>query len=70
MTKDELQHLALLCKSEVDAMGRIAAGIIKLLKLERSIGQATIYQLSNLGMANCLTNSLSFLLGIAFLIVT
>ncbi|OAY28562.1 uncharacterized protein LOC110600696 isoform X2 [Manihot esculenta] len=49
VTKDELQHLALLCKSEVDAMGRIAAGIIKLLKLERSIGQATIYQLSNLG---------------------
>ncbi|KAF2285833.1 hypothetical protein GH714_008303 [Hevea brasiliensis] len=49
VTKDELQHLVLLCKSEVDAMGRIAAGVLKLLKLERSIGQATIYQLSNLG---------------------
>ncbi|KAF2314237.1 hypothetical protein GH714_024382 [Hevea brasiliensis] len=49
VTKDELQHLALLCKSEVDAMGRIAAGVLKLLKLEHSIGQATIYQLSNLG---------------------
>lgn len=49
MTKDELQHLALLCKSEVDAMGRIAAGVLKLLKLEGSIGQAAIDQLSNLG---------------------
>ncbi|WCJ31296.1 hypothetical protein M5689_012801 [Euphorbia peplus] len=49
VTNDELQHLALLCKSEVDAMGRIAAGILKLLKLERSIGQTTIDQLNNLG---------------------
>jgi hypothetical protein len=49
VTKDELQHLALLCKSEVDAMGRIAAGVLKLLKLEGSIGQAAIDQLSNLG---------------------
>ncbi|XP_050216708.1 uncharacterized protein LOC126667701 [Mercurialis annua] len=49
VTKDEFQHLALLCKSEVDAMGRMAAGVLKLLKLERSVGQATIDQLSNLG---------------------
>ncbi|XP_048235753.1 uncharacterized protein LOC8280713 isoform X2 [Ricinus communis] len=49
VTKDEFQHLAFLCKSEVDAMGRMAAGVLKLLKLERSIGQATIDQLSNLG---------------------
>ncbi|XP_010240956.1 PREDICTED: uncharacterized protein LOC104585692 isoform X2 [Nelumbo nucifera] len=47
-TKEELQHLALLCKSEVDSMGRIAAGILRLLKLEASIGQAAIDQLSNL----------------------
>ncbi|CAI0380155.1 unnamed protein product [Linum tenue] len=49
VTKDELQHLAFLCKSEVDAMGRITAGILRLLKLERSIGLAAIDQLSNLG---------------------
>ncbi|KAJ4832444.1 hypothetical protein Tsubulata_017107 [Turnera subulata] len=49
VTKDELQHLALLCKSEVDAMGRITAGFLKLLKLEQSIGRSAIEQLSNLG---------------------
>lgn len=50
VTKDELQHLAFLCKSEVDSMGRITAGILRVLKLEGSIGQAAIDQLSNLGM--------------------
>ena len=50
MTKDELQHLAVLCKSEVDSMGRIAAGVLRVLKLEGSLGQAAISQLSNLGM--------------------
>lgn len=54
VTRDELQHLAFLCKSEVDSMGRIAAGILRLLKLEGSIGQAAIDQLSNLGMFNIL----------------
>ncbi|KAK9268421.1 hypothetical protein L1049_000171 [Liquidambar formosana] len=49
VTKDELQHLALLCKSEVDSMGRIAAGVLRVLKLEGSIGHAAIDQLSNLG---------------------
>ncbi|XP_023520415.1 uncharacterized protein LOC111783806 [Cucurbita pepo subsp. pepo] len=49
VTKNELQHIALLFKSEVDSMGRIAAGILKLLKLEGSIGQATLDQLNNLG---------------------
>ncbi|KAF3453529.1 hypothetical protein FNV43_RR03969 [Rhamnella rubrinervis] len=49
VTKDELQHLAVLCKSEVDSMGRITAGILRLLKLEGSIGQAAMDQLSNLG---------------------
>ncbi|KAF5730584.1 hypothetical protein HS088_TW19G00176 [Tripterygium wilfordii] len=48
VTKDELQHLAFMCKSEVDSMGRIAAGILRLLKLEKSVGQAAIDQLSNL----------------------
>ncbi|KAI4390105.1 hypothetical protein MLD38_002253 [Melastoma candidum] len=49
VTKNELQNLALTCKSEVDSMGRITAGIIRLLKLEGSVGQAAIDQLSNLG---------------------
>lgn len=49
VTKDELQHFAFLCKSEVDSMGRITAGILRVLKLEGSIGQAAIDQLSNLG---------------------
>ncbi|KAK6946843.1 Vacuolar protein sorting-associated protein 13-like, N-terminal domain [Dillenia turbinata] len=48
-TKDELQHLAFLCKSEVDSAGRIAAGLLRVLKLEKSIGKAAIDQLSNLG---------------------
>ncbi|KAG6689537.1 hypothetical protein I3842_11G180600 [Carya illinoinensis] len=60
VTKDELQHLAFLCKSEVDSMGRIAAGILRLLKLEGSIGQATIDQLSNLGMLIILLRSNKF----------
>lgn len=50
-TKGELEHLAFLCRSEVDSMGRITAGILRVLKLDRSIGQAAIDQLSNLGMA-------------------
>ncbi|XP_011620325.1 uncharacterized protein LOC18425873 [Amborella trichopoda] len=45
-TKDELEHLVLLCRLEVDSMGRIAAGILRVLKLEESIGQATINQRS------------------------
>ncbi|KAJ0974760.1 hypothetical protein J5N97_016725 [Dioscorea zingiberensis] len=49
VTKDELEHLVVLCKSEVDSMGRIAAGVLRLLKLEESIGLATLDQLSNLG---------------------
>ncbi|GER42402.1 UHRF1-binding protein 1-like [Striga asiatica] len=47
--KDELQHLAMLCKSEVDSVGRIAAGVLRILKLEGSVGTAAISQLSNLG---------------------
>lgn len=49
MTKAELQYLAFLCKSEVDSMGRLAAGILRVLKLEGSIGPGAIRQLSNLG---------------------
>ncbi|XP_028807726.1 uncharacterized protein LOC114762416 isoform X3 [Neltuma alba] len=49
VTKDEIQHLAFLCKSEIDSMGRITAGILRLLKLEGSVGQSAMDQLSNLG---------------------
>ncbi|CAN8258631.1 unnamed protein product [Cochlearia groenlandica] len=49
VTKDELQHLTFLCKSEVDAMGRIVAGVLRVLKLEESVGHAALNQLSNLG---------------------
>ncbi|KAL3508536.1 hypothetical protein ACH5RR_027937 [Cinchona calisaya] len=49
VTKEELQYLALLCKSEVESMGRIAAGVLRVLKLEGSVGPAAISQLSNLG---------------------
>ncbi|MQL98117.1 hypothetical protein Taro_030820 [Colocasia esculenta] len=50
VTRDELEHLTYLCRSEFDSMGRIAAGILRLLKLDKSIGQATIDQLSNLAL--------------------
>nr|GEU40276.1 hypothetical protein [Tanacetum cinerariifolium] len=49
VTKDELQHVAQLCKSEVDSMGRITAGALRVLKLEGSLGQSAMNQLSNLG---------------------
>nr|XP_043620490.1 uncharacterized protein LOC122592352 [Erigeron canadensis] len=49
VTKDELQHVAQLCKSEVDSMGRITAGALRVLKLEGSVGQTTMDQLSSLG---------------------
>lgn len=49
VTKAELKYLAFLCKSEVDSMGRIAAGILRVLKLENKIGHRVISQLSNLG---------------------
>ena len=50
VTKDEFQHLTYLCKSEIDSMGRITAGILRLLKLEGSVGQSVIDNLNNLGM--------------------
>ncbi|KAK4752866.1 hypothetical protein SAY87_021664 [Trapa incisa] len=49
VTKEELQHLVHLCKSEADSMGRVIAGVICLLKLESSIGHAAMDQLRNLG---------------------
>nr|KYP53472.1 hypothetical protein KK1_024610 [Cajanus cajan] len=49
VTKDEVQHLTFLCKSEIDSMGRITAGILRLFNLEGSVGQSVIDQLANLG---------------------
>jgi hypothetical protein len=48
--KEELEHLAMICRSEADAMGRITAGILRVLKLDKSLGHGTIEQLKNLGM--------------------
>ncbi|GKB60151.1 protein LAZ1 [Tanacetum coccineum] len=48
VTKDELQHVAQLCKSEVDSMGRIIARALRALKLEGSFGESAMNQLSNL----------------------
>ena len=50
VTKDEARHLTFLCKSEIDSMGRITAGILRLLKLEGSVGRSVMDQLGNLGM--------------------
>jgi len=50
VTKEEVQHLTFLCKSEIDSVGRITAGILRLFKLESSVGQYVIDRLGNLGM--------------------
>ncbi|XP_058730517.1 uncharacterized protein LOC131602429 isoform X1 [Vicia villosa] len=49
VTKDEFQSLTFLCKSEIESMGRITAGVLRLLKLEGSVGQSVMDQLGNLG---------------------
>lgn len=59
-TKEELEHLASLCRSEIDSMGRIAAGMLRLLKLDKSLGQGAMDQLTNLGKNS--TTSFSFIL--------
>ncbi|KAJ4792235.1 amino-terminal region of chorein [Rhynchospora pubera] len=48
-SKEEIEHLVELCRAEADSMGRITAAILKLLKLDKSLGQATLDQLSSLG---------------------
>ncbi|KAL4282133.1 hypothetical protein GQ457_03G023470 [Hibiscus cannabinus] len=50
VAKDEFQHLAFLCKSEVDSMGRLAAGILRMLNFEKSLGKDVIDKLANLGI--------------------
>ncbi|XP_066343928.1 uncharacterized protein [Miscanthus floridulus] len=68
-TKEELEHLAMLCRSEADAMGRITAGILRLLKLDKSLGQGTIEQLRNLekGSATILSYRIQMSLRIVLL---
>jgi hypothetical protein len=48
-TKEELDYLVLLSKSEFESLSRITAGILQVLQLQGSLGQATIDQLSNIG---------------------
>ncbi|KAJ7541505.1 hypothetical protein O6H91_10G063200 [Diphasiastrum complanatum] len=48
-TKDEVENLVMLIKLEIEAASRIAAGILMLLELHGSLGQAAIEHLSNLG---------------------
>ncbi|PPD88915.1 hypothetical protein GOBAR_DD14127 [Gossypium barbadense] len=55
LTKDELQHLAFLCKSEVDSIGRLTAGILWLLKLEKCAALITESSNSESSLVN-LTN--------------
>ncbi|KAG2397004.1 uncharacterized protein HKW66_Vig0246300 [Vigna angularis] len=49
VSKEDVQHLTFLCKSEIDSVGRIIAGILRLFKLESSVGQYVIDRLGNLG---------------------
>ena len=47
-------------------MGRIAAGVLRLLKLESSIGLTTLDQLNNLGMSICKVMSLNAMISRLF----
>ncbi|CAJ1978727.1 unnamed protein product [Sphenostylis stenocarpa] len=49
VTKEEVKHFIFLCKSEIDSVGRITAGILQLFKLESSVAQSVIHLLGNLG---------------------
>ncbi|KAI3717883.1 hypothetical protein L1987_69791 [Smallanthus sonchifolius] len=48
-SKDEVQHVTQLCKLEISSLGRIAAGIMQLLKLDGSVGQTALNQISHPG---------------------
>lgn len=47
-TKEELEYLLLLSKSEVESLSRITAGVLQILQLQESLGQAAIHQLNNI----------------------
>lgn len=48
-TKEEVKYLIETFKLEIEAASRIAAGLMQLLQLQGSIGQAAIQQLSSIG---------------------
>ncbi|KAH9323271.1 hypothetical protein KI387_017910, partial [Taxus chinensis] len=48
-TKEELEYLMVLSKSEIESLSRITAGVLQILQLQGSLGQAAIDQLSNFG---------------------
>ncbi|XP_024515428.1 uncharacterized protein LOC112340731 [Selaginella moellendorffii] len=48
-TKDELEFLVEIAKAEAEAASRITVGLLRLLQLQGSLGQAAIVQLSSLG---------------------
>jgi len=50
VTKEDVQNLTFLCKSEIDSVGRIISGVLRIFKLESSVGQYVIDRLGNLGM--------------------
>ncbi|XP_057859236.2 uncharacterized protein LOC131068046 isoform X2 [Cryptomeria japonica] len=47
-TKEELEYLLLLSKSEIESLSRITAGVLQILQLQGSLGQAAINQLNNI----------------------
>ncbi|KAK9072288.1 hypothetical protein SSX86_008721 [Deinandra increscens subsp. villosa] len=49
VSKDEIKHVAQLCKLEIKSLGRIVTGILQLLNLDGSVGQTAVNQLSHLG---------------------
>ncbi|KAF5796457.1 putative UHRF1-binding protein [Helianthus annuus] len=49
VSKEEIQRVSELCKMEINSFGRIAVGILQLLKLDGSVGQTALNRLSNLG---------------------
>jgi hypothetical protein len=51
-TKQEVEHMVELFKSEIESVSRIAAGGLKLLQLHGTIGQNAIDQLSYFGKQN------------------
>lgn len=48
-TKEEIEYLIETVRLEIESASRVAAGLMQLLELQGSIGQATIKQLSSIG---------------------
>ncbi|XP_027910056.1 uncharacterized protein LOC114169213 isoform X2 [Vigna unguiculata] len=56
VTKEDVQNLTFLCKSEIDSVGRIISGVLRIFKLESSVGQYVIDRLGNLGSKDIVKN--------------